>query len=126
MEKREILEKLKNELGALEYGRTQRSVHMPWEDISFFQDSVTCLNYGQEGRPNPCGKCMLMQYVPEPSRNETVPCHHIQLDGKGNTIQSLDRGYNRNSVEEAVIGWLKDKIADLEQELDNTETSASR
>ena len=124
MEKRELLEKLKTELGALEYGRTKRSVHLPWEETSFFQDSVTCLNYGQEGRPRPCGDCTLMQFVPDGSRTETVPCHHIPLDARGNTIQNLDRGYNRNSVEEAVIGWLKARISQLEKEVAVTETAA--
>ena len=117
MEKREILEKLKAELGAIEYGRTRRSVHMPWEEVSFFQDSVTCLNYGQEGRPHPCGNCLLMPWVPEASKTENVPCHHIPLDTKGTTIENLDRGYNRYSVEDAVASWLRARIADLEQEL---------
>lgn len=117
MEKQQILEKLKDELGALEFGRTWRSVHAPWEETSFFQDSQTCLNYGQEGRPHPCADCMLMQYVPGNSRNETVPCHHIPLDDKGNTIQNLDRGYNRSSVDEAVVVWLRKRIAELEKEL---------
>ena len=117
MEKHEVLEKLKAELGALEYGRNARSVHLPWEDIPFFQDSVTCLNYGLDGRPHPCGDCLLMAYVPENLRTENVPCHHIPLDDKGNTIQNLDRGYNRHSVEEAVIGWLKKRIAELEKEV---------
>lgn len=125
-EKREVLDKLKTELGALEYGREKRSVHMPWEEISFFQDSVTCLNYGLDGRPHPCGKCMLMPYVPQESRGESVPCHHIPLDDKGNTIQNLDRGYNRNSVEQAVINWLKGRIAELEAELASSETAVSR
>jgi hypothetical protein len=116
-DKREILEKLKTELGSLEYGRNRRSVHMPWENVSFFQDSVTCLNYGQEGRPNSCGQCLLMPYVPEGAKAELNPCHHIPLDAKGNTIESLDRGYNRSSVEESVAGWLRAKIAELEQEL---------
>jgi hypothetical protein len=117
MDKREVLEKLKAELGSLEYGRNRRSVHMPWENVSFFQDSVTCLNYGLEGRPHPCGACMLMPYVPEPARNAVNPCHHIPLDGKGNTIESLDRGYNRGSVEEAVAKWLRARIAEVEKEL---------
>lgn len=121
MDKREVLDKLKYELGALEYGRTKRSVHLPWEETSFFQDSVTCLNYGQDGRPKPCARCMLIPYVPENSRNETVPCHHIPLDEKGNTIENLDRGYNRHSVEEAVIGWLRAKISEIEKELASSE-----
>ena len=57
MNKREVLDKLKVELGSLEYGRNRRSVRMPWESVSFFQDSVTCLNYGLEGRTHPCRNC---------------------------------------------------------------------
>ncbi len=121
MDKRDLLDKLKAELGALEYGRSKRSVHLPWEETSFFQDSVTCLNYGQEGRTQPCGNCLLMGYVPADSRNETVPCHHIPLDGEGNTIENLDRGYNRHSVEEAVIGWLRARISELEKDLASSE-----
>jgi hypothetical protein len=121
IDKREVLEKLKTELGSLEYGRNRRSVTMPWESVSFFQDSVTCLNYGLEGRPHACGECMLMPYVPDRSKAETNPCHHIPLDTKGNTIDSLDRGYNRSSVEEAVANWLRSKIADLERELATSE-----
>jgi hypothetical protein len=120
MTKKELLERLKTELGSLEFGRSRRSVYMPWEDVSFFQDSVTCLNHGLEGRPHPCSECLLMQFVPEPSRNETNPCHHIPLDRKGNTIDRLDRGYNRSSVEESVAAWLRSKIAELEQDLAET------
>ncbi|HWR16989.1 MAG TPA: hypothetical protein VN577_19325 [Terriglobales bacterium] len=118
--KQELLEKLKVELGSLEYGRNRRSVHMPWEEISFFQDSVTCLNQGLDGRPHPCTDCMLMSFVPETARKEKNPCHFIPLDPQGTTIDRLDRGYNRNSVEEAVAIWLRAKIAELEQELAHT------
>jgi hypothetical protein len=121
--KRELLEKLRTELGALEFGRNRRSVHMPWEDVSFFQDSETCLNYGFDGRPHPCSGCMLMAYVPEAGRSESVPCHHIPLDAKGNTIERLDRGYNRSSVEEAVATWLRSRIKELEKELGAAEAS---
>lgn len=121
----ELLEKLKTELGSLEYGRNRRSVHMPWEEISFFQDSVTCLNQGLESRVHPCGQCMLMAFVPDSNKAESVPCHHIPLDSKGTTIDQLDRGYNRNSVEEAVAAWLRTKIADLEKEL-GVESAPSR
>jgi len=123
-DKKEVLQKLKYELGQLEYGRNERSVRMPWENASFFQDSVTCLNHGLEGRPHPCGQCMLMPYVPEGAKAETNPCHHIPLDAKGNTIDSLDRGYNRSSVEEAVANWLRIRIAELETEIAATEIPA--
>lgn len=123
--KQEVLEKLRTELGSLEFGRHRQSVHMPWEEVSFFQDSVTCLNYGLEGRPHPCQGCMLMPFVPEAARQEAVPCHHIPLDSKGNTIDRLDRGYNRNSVEEAVAAWLRAKITELERDLAETEANTA-
>ena len=98
---------------------------MPWENVSFFQDSVTCLNYGLEAPTQPCGACMLMAYVPTTARSAANPCHHIPLDAKGNTIESLDRGYNRSSVEEAVANWLRARIAELEKELAAPEVAPS-
>jgi methyl coenzyme M reductase gamma subunit len=121
---RELLEKLKAELGSLEYGRHRKSVHLPWEEASFFQDSETCINHGLEGRPNPCGACMLIDFVPAGARTENIPCHHIPLDEKGTCIDGLDRGYNRSSVEEAVAGWLRGKIAELEREVESVEPAA--
>ena len=122
---RELLEKLKAELGSLEYGRNRRSVHMPWEEVSFFQDSETCINHGLEGRPNPCSSCMLIDFVPDQARTENIPCHHILLDEKGTCIDQLDRGYNRSSVEEAVASWLRSKIAELEKELAEAEATTA-
>ncbi len=115
---RELLDKLKKELGELEYGRNRKSVHLPWESVSFFQDSETCLNHGLEGRPHPCSSCLLMDFVPDKAKTEEIPCHHIPLDREGTCIDSLDRGYNRSTVEEAVANWLRAKIAELEREAD--------
>jgi len=67
-----------------------------------------------------------MPYVPEGAKAETNPCHHIPLDGKGNTIERLDRGYNRSSVEEAVASWLRKRIAELEAELEQTEAKSTQ
>jgi hypothetical protein len=83
---------------------------------SLFQDSVTCLNYGEPSRPHPCKECLLIDFVPEPSRNETVPCHHIPINATGDTIETMDRGYNRQQLEEAVIGWLREVITQLESQ----------
>ena len=124
-EKQGLLEKLKFELSFLEQGGYGRSVRTPWKPTSIFQDSVTCLNYGEPGRPHPCSECMLIDFVPEQSRNETVPCHHIPLDDKGTTVESLDQGYNRARLEEAVIDWLRQLVARLERECAEEKSPAS-
>src|ERR1035438_6948549 len=77
-EKRELLEKLKFELAFVEYVGYGRSVRTPHKPTSPFQDSLTCLNFGDPSRPHPCAECILMQYVPASRKGEDVPCHHIR------------------------------------------------
>jgi|SRR5690242_7655328 len=114
-DQRDILEVLKFELDFIEQGGYGRSVRTPWKPTSVFQDSITCLNFGEPDRPHPCNECMLIDFVPEQSRNEDVPCHHIRLKPNGPTLADLDTGYNQAAVEEAVTGWLRAVIARIEQ-----------
>ena len=113
---RDILEVLKFELSFLEQGGYGRSVRTPWKATSIFQDSLSCLNYGEPDRPHPCEECLLMKFVPEASRNETVPCHHIPITERGETLEHVEERYNQAQLEEAVIQWLRRTIARLEQE----------
>jgi hypothetical protein len=114
---RNLLEVLKFELSFLEQGGYGRSVRTPWKPTAMFQDSLTCLNYGEPTRPHPCNECLLYDFVPEPSRNENVPCHHIQLNDQGDTVDSVDRGYNQVEIEEKLRTWLRATIQKLEQQL---------
>jgi hypothetical protein len=65
---------------------------------------------------HPCNLCLLYDLVPENSRNETVPCHHIPINQKGDTLSSLDQGYNQIELEESVKTWLRNTIQRLEKE----------
>ncbi len=112
----DLLEALRFELNFLEQGGYGRSVRTPWKPTSIFQDSITCLNFGESGRPHPCNECLLIDFVPHSSRDETVPCHHIPLNSSGETVETLDRGSNQQQVEETVIEWLRATIRRLEQE----------
>lgn len=112
-EKRELLAKLKFELAFVEDGGYGRSVRTPHQATSLFQDSLTCLNFGDPLRTHPCAECSLMQYVPESSKGENVPCHHIPLDEKSRTIATLDPGEG----EAALKWWLGHEITRLEGEL---------
>jgi len=112
-EKRELLEKLKFELAFLEDGGYGRSVRTPHQATSPFQDSLTCLNFGDPLRTHPCAECVLMQYVPESSKGEDVPCHFIPLDRERRTIATLDA----TEADGALKQWLRHEIGRLEGEL---------
>jgi hypothetical protein len=113
-EKRELLEKLKFELAFVEDGGYGRSVRTPHKSTSPFQDSLTCLNFGDPSRTHPCAECILMQYVPEPHKGEEVPCHHIPLDRENRTLATLDA----TEAEEVLKKWLRQEISRLAGELD--------
>lgn len=113
---RDVLEVLKFELNFLEQGGYGRSVHTPQIPTSIFQDSITCLNFGQAERPHPCSECMLIDFVPESFRNENVPCHHIPLTPAGVTVAGLESGYNQAQLEEAMLAWLRAVISSVEKE----------
>jgi hypothetical protein len=113
---RDLLEILKFELGFVEHGGYGRSVRTPWKPTSIFEDSLTCLNFDDPVRTHPCHECALFDLVPENSRNENVPCHHIPLNEKGETLATLDAGYNQMELEESITIWLRKTIQRLERE----------
>jgi uncharacterized small protein (DUF1192 family) len=116
MDERDILEVLKFELNFLEQGGYGRSVHTPWRPTSIFQDSITCLNFGDPARPHPCSECLLMQFVPHDLQGEQVPCHHIALNDKGETVDSMSAWDTQRELEEQVKRWLRATIQRIEAE----------
>jgi hypothetical protein len=113
-DKRDILEVLKFELEFLEQGGYGRPVRMPKTPTRIFQDSLSCINFCQPTRPHPCNECFLTDFVPENAQSEDVPCHHIQLNPKGDTVDALRDDQLR--LEEALRAWLRATIERLEQE----------
>ena len=111
-EDRQLMEKLKFELVFIEDGGYGRSVRTPHQPTSPFQDSLTCLNFGDPTRTHPCGECILMRYVPESRKTENVPCHHIPLDSESRTVAALDA----SEAEEALKLWLHQEIDRLSEE----------
>ena len=113
---RDVLESLKFELEFLQQGGYGRSVRAPGKPTSIFQDSLTCLNFGDPLRTRPCNECILWEFVPPERRGESVPCHHIPLNQASETIESLDRGDNQAGMEQAVEEWLRATVGRLERE----------
>ena len=113
---RDLLEVLKFELKFLESGGYERSVRTAWKGTSIFQDSITCINFGDPDRSRPCDECLLIDFVPIDQRSSNVPCHHIPVTDRGETIESIEQGMSREEVEEAVRDWLRKIIHQIEVE----------
>jgi hypothetical protein len=115
-DERDILELLKDELDFIEKGGYGRSVRTPWLSKATFQDSLSCINYGDAYRTHSCTECHLLDFVSPEHRTEEIPCHHIPLNGDGETIEKLESEDNQAKLERAVSQWLRAKIKEIEEE----------
>jgi len=111
---RDLLGLLKDELAFIEQGGYGRSVRTPWLPKSAFQDSLTCLNYGYPYRAHPCNECQLVDFVPSDDLGKEVPCHYIQLNEAGETIEHLEERNEQARIEMLLKKWLQMRIGELE------------
>ena len=86
------------------------------KELSVFRDSPSCLNYGLPEREHPCSECWLIDFVPAEKRGEAVPCHHIPLNERGDSVATLGGPGDAPDVQEAVLDWLRGMIQQLEAE----------
>jgi hypothetical protein len=112
---KDTLDVLKSELAFIEHGGYGRSVRTPWRPTSIFLDSPSCLNFSDPQRSHPCEECLLMNFVPPERRDAGLPCHHIPLTTAGDTVHSAAGWADQSELEEAVKGWLRRSIIQLEQ-----------
>jgi hypothetical protein len=110
---RNLVEILEAELHFLEHGGYLGSSRSSWKAPQIFLDSPSCLNFNLPQRPHPCSECFLIDFVPAPFVEETVPCHFIPLNQLGETINSLERQAHQPEMEEAVKQWLRAAISRL-------------
>jgi hypothetical protein len=112
--KRDLLEVLRLELEFLKGGGYRKV--STWRPQFIFEDSPTCLNFGDPEREKPCSECVLMRLVPPEFRQATPPCHYIPLNEQNDTIQSLQQWSSPEEMEAAVSEWLMNTIQKLELE----------
>ena len=117
---RDILDVLKSELNFVEKGGYGRSVRTPWLSTSVFQDSPSCACFPFHDHNDTCA---LMQFVPLEHRSEGLPCHHILLNGAGETVDLLEHAGDPEQVNDAVKNWLRRKIAQIREERARTDFS---
>ncbi len=84
-----------------------------WRQPLFFEDSPSCPKK-KYCACDPEGDCVLMSFVPAERRHETIPCHHIPLNEKGQTISSLSRTAPNKEIESALRIWLDTTMRDFE------------
>lgn len=114
---KEILDILRFELKFLEDGGYGRSPRTPWRPSFIFIDSPTCLNFNDASRPNACGGCSLMQFVPAGRRDEPVPCWTIPIGAEGQTVENLYAYGSQEELEETLKTWLRTRIRKIEARL---------
>ncbi len=112
-DRRDMLEVLRYELNFLEQGGYSRNVRQG-TGVSPFQDTLTCLNFGDPMRPHACHECLLIDFVPESAKTEDVPCHFIPLDPVGHTIAELLKEGDMRQLERALKVWLRSTIHKVE------------
>jgi hypothetical protein len=120
---RDLIDVLKFELRFLEDGGYGRLPRAPWRVPLVFEDSPTCLNFNAREDRAPCSDCLLMQFVPEERRSAKIPCRHILFNAAGQTLDSLYAYGTQQEIEEALDGWLRTNIQQLEEERAATESS---
>jgi hypothetical protein len=106
----EILKMFQFELRFLEDGGYGRSPRAPWRASYVFEDSPTCLNFNDAGRPHPCTECPLMEFVAPQFRGESAPCRFLALTEAGETIDHFYQSGSQMELEEALASWLRKQI----------------
>ena len=117
MTDRELIDLLQFELKFIEDGGYGRSPRTPWRPPLAFEDSPTCINFGDAARPEPCNLCGLARFFPAQER-EGVPCRQIALDAQGHTVEWFYQHGTQQQLEEALAGWLKQEIARLRHKVE--------
>ena len=113
-DRKTLLDALRFELRFGDNGGYDPSVREPHKDPTVFRDSPSCLNYASAVREHPCSECWLMDFVPPEKRAESTPCHHILLNERGDTVDSLARTDNNVKLQEILHGWLCKTIKEVE------------
>jgi hypothetical protein len=101
---------LRNELQFLDKGGYRSPIQ--WRSARIFEDSPSCPKDRWSACPH--GDCVLLDFVPEQSRLEVIPCRYIALDESGETLETLYSTGTNEEIQKALREWLLKTIAGLE------------
>ena len=103
---------LRNELQFLDTGGYRSPIL--WRSARIFEDSPTCPKDPWSACPHV--DCVLLDFVPEQKHNEAIPCRHIPLNERGETLATLYTTGTNEEIQETLREWLHKTIAILEQQ----------
>ncbi len=95
-----------------------------WKDPAFFEDSPICPKK-RYGACAAVSDCLLRDFVPIERQQEPVPCRHLLLNEKGETIESLYRTGTRQEMEASLRNWLLGTIERFEKQTPQETSSGS-
>jgi hypothetical protein len=101
-----LLQALRTELAFFDAGGYGRPFRSEWRSTLLLRDSPVCIDYHSAGRQTSCRQCPFFSLVPAAKQNTAVPCHHIPLDGRGNTVASIYRAGTQKELDERYRDWL--------------------
>lgn len=106
---------LRGELQFLEQGGYRFPIQ--WRPPRIFEDSPTCPKDPWSACPH--GDCVLLDFVPPNHRHDAVPCRHIPLNERGESLNTLYNTATNEEIAEALRAWLLSTIAALERVTNN-------
>jgi hypothetical protein len=104
------LRALRNDLQFLDRGGYRSPIR--WWSARTFEDSPTCPKDQWSACPH--GDCVLLDFVPEQSRHEAIPCRYIPLDESCETLETLYSTATNEEIQKTLREWLLKTIAGLE------------
>jgi hypothetical protein len=112
-EDQRLLQVLQNEAEFFDAGGYGRTFRSGWRPTLLLRDSPTCINYRDTGRQNSCSQCPLFPLVAADQRERLVPCHHISLNQRGETVADLYALGSQELLDQRYRNWLQEKIQGL-------------
>jgi hypothetical protein len=101
-----LLQGLKAELAFFEAGGYGKQFRSAWRPTLLLRDSPVCLNFNATGRQASCDQCVFFRLAPAADPDAILPCHHIPLDARGNTISGIYRKGTQQELDERYHEWL--------------------
>ena len=77
-------------------------------------------------KEHPCSECWLIDFVPAEKRGEAIPCHHIPLNHRGDTVEALGGPCDDPEVKIAMRDWLRRTIQQTYRGADGATMSVRR
>lgn len=121
-EKADLVRLLEAELDLIEGGGYGQAAGRPGQEKPMFYHSLVCINHWLvPGHEAECHEdCALMDWVPKNRASESLPCHFIPLNEKGETVHSLQG--DQEKLEAAVKQWLRTTVEKLKASPGRVET----